>query len=98
MLSLLITCFQKLFSDIHFSINTRRDKTTFKFFFLVWFEADHWLVTRWSIRFVAQFSKQSSIYVGDIFQCIHKMYVVRVLMVIISYKQQQHKNKACTIS
>ena len=37
-------------------------------------------MTQGPIHFIAQFSKQSFVYVGDIFQHIHRMYVVLVLM------------------
>ena len=69
------------FLDIHFGVDMRRDMTTLRIFFLIWVKEDHWLMTRWSISFIAQFSKQCFVYVGDIFQHIHKMYVILVLMV-----------------
>ena len=59
----------------------RGDRTTLRISFLVWVEVDYWLVKWWPIRFVAQFSKQSFVYIGDTFHCIHRMYVVPVLMV-----------------
>ena len=37
-------------------------------------------MTQGPIHFIAQFSKQSFVYVGDIFQHIHRMYVVLVLI------------------
>ena len=69
------------FSDIHFGVETRGNKTTLRISFLVWVKADDWLVIWWPICFVTQFSKQSYVYVGDTFQCIHRMYVVIVIMV-----------------
>ena len=57
--------------------------TTLSTYFLFWVGGDHWLVARWPIGFVAKFSKQSSVYVGDTFQYIHMMYVVFVLMMSI---------------
>ena len=69
------------FSNIDFGVDTRGDKTTFRISFLLWVETNYWLMTWWSIRFIAQFSKQSSIYIGGTFQRKHNMYVVHVLVV-----------------
>ena len=68
------------FSDIHFSVDTRGNETTLSTFFLFKVRGDHWLMTWWPIGFVVQFSKQSFVYVGNIVQGIHKMYVVFVLI------------------
>ena len=68
-------------SDIHFDVDTRGDKTILSTYFLFWFEEDHWLVTRQLIGFVAQFSKQSSVYVRDTFQPVQGTYVAFVLLI-----------------
>jgi len=58
----------------------REDRTTLRISFLVWVGVNHWLETQWPICFVVQSSKQSFVYLGDTFQCIHRIYVVHVLM------------------